>query len=313
MKNQKRIQQKAVNKLGRDVWRSRQIYLMILPVAIYFIIFEYWPLMELRVSFYDYNIFEGIEGSEFVGFENFIKLFKRRNFLQMMWNALSLNLLSLAIAFPAPIIFALMLNEMRFNRAKKVVQTVSFLPHFISTVALVSIVTEVLSPTIGLSADILKFFGREPIHFLGDAKYFRWIMVLSGMWQGTGWGAIVYLSALTSIDPNLYEAAMVDGANRWERMKNITIPGIAPTIITMFILRIGQLLSQGYEKIYLLQNSVNLSQSEVLSTFVYKQGLLKMDYSLGTTAGLFNGLVSLILVYMANRLSKKYSDSAGIF
>lgn len=187
------------------------------------------------------------------------------------------------------------------------------MPHFISTVALVSIVTEVLSPTIGLSADILKFFGKEPIHFLGDAKYFRWIMVLSGMWQGTGWGAIVYLSALTSIDPNLYEAAMVDGANRWERMKNITIPGIAPTIITMFILRIGQLLSQGYEKIYLLQNSVNLSQSEVLSTFVYKQGLLKMDYSLGTTAGLFNGLVSLILVYMANRLSKKYSDSAGIF
>lgn len=285
---------------------------MILPVAIYFIIFEYWPLTWLRVSFYDYNIFEGLEGSEFVGFENFQKLFARRNFLQMMWNALALNLLSLAVAFPAPIIFALMLNEMRFSKAKKVVQTVSFLPHFISTVALVSIVTEVLSPSIGLSADILKFFGKEPIYFLGDAKYFRWIMVLSGMWQGTGWGAIVYLSALTAIDPNLYEAAMVDGANRWERLKNITLPGIAPTIITMLILRIGQLLSQGYEKIYLLQNSVNLAQSEVLSTFVYKQGLLKMNYSLGTTAGLFNGVISLILVFLANHLSKKYSDSAGI-
>lgn len=306
------INKNPLRKLGKNIWKARWIYLMILPVAIYFIIFEYWPLTWLRVSFYDYNIFEGLEGSEFVGFENFQKLFARRNFLQMMWNALSLNLLSLAVAFPAPIIFALMLNEMRFSKAKKVVQTVSFLPHFISTVALVSIVTEVLSPSIGLSADILKFFGKEPIHFLGDAKYFRWIMVLSGMWQGTGWGAIVYLSALTAIDPNLYEAAMMDGANRWERLKNITLPGIAPTIITMLILRIGQLLSQGYEKIYLLQNSVNLSQSEVLSTFVYKQGLLKMNYSLGTTAGLFNGVIALILVYLANHFSKKYSDSAGI-
>lgn len=314
MKKQKQFRKgSSSGQLRKSLWRSRQVYLMILPVAIYFILFEYWPLAWLRIAFYDYNIFEGIKGSVFVGLENFQKLFSRRNFLQMMWNALALNLLSLAIAFPAPIVFALMLNEMRLNKAKKVVQTVSFLPHFISTVALVAIVTEVLSPSIGLSADILKFFGKEPIHFLGNAKYFRWIMVLSGMWQGTGWGAIVYLSALTAIDPNLYEAAMVDGANRWQRLKSITIPGIMPTIITMLILRVGQLLSQGYEKIYLLQNSVNLSQSEVLSTFVYKQGLLKMDYSLGTTAGLFNGVISVILVYMANRLSKRYSDSAGIF
>lgn len=313
MKQKQHREKRTVNKLGKDIWKSRQVYLMILPVAIYFILFEYWPLTWLRISFYDFSIVRGIEGSEFVGFENFIKLFKRRNFLQMMWNALSLNLMSLAVAFPMPIIFALMLNEMRFRKPRKIVQTVSFLPHFISTVSVVAIVTEFLSPTIGLSADILRFFGKDPINFLGNAKYFRWIMVLSGIWQSTGWSAIVYLSALTAIDTNLYEAAMVDGANRWQRLKNITLPGITPTIVTMLILRVGQLLSMGYEKIYLLQNSVNLAQSEVLSTFVYKQGLLKMDYSLGTTAGLFNGMISVILVFIANRVSKKYSESGGVF
>ena len=159
----------------------------------------------------------------------------------------------------------------------------------------------------------MKFFGKEPVYFLGDAKYFRTIMVLSGLWQTMGYSAIVYLSALTSVDVNLYEAAMVDGANRFDRLWHITLPGITPTIVVMLILKVGSLVNANFEKIYLFQNSVNLEVSEVIQTWVYKRGMIKYDYSMGTTAGLFNGLLALILVIMANRLSKKYSDSAGIW
>lgn len=314
MKKQEPYREKRnFKKLKKEIWKSRQVYVMILPVVIWFLLFAYWPMYWLRISFYDFSLYKGFAGSVFVGFKNFVELFTRRNFLQMIWNALALNLYSLAVGFPAPIIFALILNEMRLKRAKKVVQTVSFLPHFISMVALVTIVKEFLSPTLGLSADILEFFGKEPVYFLGEEKYFRTIMVFSGIWQETGYSAIVYLSALTSVDTNLYEAAMVDGANRRQRLWHITLPGIMPTIIVMLILRIGSLISTGYEKIYLLQNSINLNQSEVISTYVYKQGLLKMDYSTGTTAGLFNSVVALVLVYTANKISKRYSDSAGIW
>lgn len=313
MKSKAYREKKDFKKLKKEIWRSRQVYLMILPVFIWFCLFCYWPMYWLRIAFYDYSLYKGFEGSTFVGFQNFIDLFTRRNFLQMIWNALALNLYSLAVGFPIPIIFALILNEMRLKKGKKIVQTVSFLPHFISMVALIAIVKEFLSPTLGLSADILRFFGKEPIFFLGDGKYFRTIMVLSGVWQQMGYSAIVYLSALTAIDVNLYEAAMVDGANRRQRLWHITMPCIMPTIVTMLILRIGSLLSTGYEKIYLLQNSTNLAQSEVISTYVYKQGLLKMDYSTGTTAGLFNSVIAFILVYLANKFSQKFSDSAGIW
>ncbi len=306
-------EKRSLRKLRKDIWRARHIYLMILPVVIWFLLFSYWPMYWLRISFYDFSLYKGFEGSTFVGFENFVELFTKRNFLKLIWNALALNLYSLFVGFPAPIIFALLLNEMRFRKVKKVVQTVSFLPHFISMVALVTIVKEFLSPTLGLSADILNFFGKEPVYFLGNAKYFRSIIVFSGISQELGYSAIVYLSALTALDMDLYEAAMVDGANRWKRLWHITMPGIMPTVMVMLILRIGSLISTGYEKIYLLQNSINLGVSEVISTYVYKQGLLKMDYSTGTTAGLFNSVVAFILVFAANRLSKLYSESAGIW
>lgn len=303
----------SMKNLKKRIWKSRQVYVLILPVVIWFLLFSYWPMYWLRIAFYDFNLYRGFEGSVFIGFQNFVELFAKRNFLQMIRNALVLNLYSLAVSFPAPVIFALILNEMRWKRGKKAVQIVSFLPHFISTVALVAIVKEFLSPTMGLSADILKFFGKEPIFFLGNEKYFRTIMVLSGVWQETGYSAIVYLSALTALDAGLYEAAMIDGANRWQRLRHITLPGIMPTIVIMLILRIGSLISIGYEKIYLMQNSSNLSKSEVIATYVYKHGLLKMDYSLATTAGLFNSVVAFVLVYMANRISKRYSDSFGIW
>lgn len=300
-------------QLKKDIYRARAIYLMILPVVVWFLLFQYWPMTWLSISFFDYNLYLGFVGSKFVGFQNFIKFFTGMDFWRLMRNVLLLNFYALLVGFPAPIIFALFLNEMRSAKVKKVIQTVSFLPYFISMVAFVSLVTEFLSPSTGLSADILKFFGKEPIYFLGDAKYFRIIMVFSGIWQTMGYSAIVYLSALTAVDVNLYEAAMVDGANRWNRLIHITIPCIMPTIVVMFILRIGSLINANFEKIYLFQNSANLEVSEVIQTWVYKRGMVKYDYSMGTTAGLFNGIVALILVVMANRLSKRYSDSAGIW
>lgn len=300
-------------QLKKDIYRTRAIYLMILPVVVWFLLFQYWPMTWLSISFFDYNLYLGFVGSKFVGFQNFIKFFTGMDFWRLMRNVLLLNFYALLVGFPAPIIFALFLNEMRSAKVKKVIQTVSFLPYFISMVAFVSLVTEFLSPSTGLSADILKFFGKEPIYFLGDAKYFRTIMVFSGIWQTMGYSAIVYLSALTAVDVNLYEAAMVDGANRWNRLIHITIPCIMPTIVVMFILRIGSLINANFEKIYLFQNSANLEVSEVIQTWVYKRGMVKYDYSMGTTAGLFNGIVALILVVMANRLSKRYSDSAGIW
>ena len=300
-------------QLKIDIYRARAIYLMILPVVVWFLLFQYWPMTWLSISFFDYNLYLGFVGSKFVGFQNFIKFFTGMDFWRLMRNVLLLNFYALLVGFPAPIIFALFLNEMRSAKVKKVIQTVSFLPYFISMVAFVSLVTEFLSPSTGLSADILKFFGKEPIYFLGDAKYFRTIMVFSGIWQTMGYSAIVYLSALTAVDVNLYEAAMVDGANRWNRLIHITIPCIMPTIVVMFILRIGSLINANFEKIYLFQNSANLEVSEVIQTWVYKRGMVKYDYSMGTTAGLFNGIVALILVVMANRLSKRYSDSAGIW
>lgn len=300
-------------QLKKDIYRARAIYLMILPVVVWFLLFQYWPMTWLSISFFDYNLYLGFVGSKFVGFQNFIKFFTGMDFWRLMRNVLLLNFYALLVGFPAPIIFALFLNEMRSAKVKKVIQTVSFLPYFISMVAFVSLVTEFLSPSTGLSADILKFFGKETIYFLGDAKYFRTIMVFSGIWQTMGYSAIVYLSALTAVDVNLYEAAMVDGANRWNRLIHITIPCIMPTIVVMFILRIGSLINANFEKIYLFQNSANLEVSEVIQTWVYKRGMVKYDYSMGTTAGLFNGIVALILVVMANRLSKRYSDSAGIW
>lgn len=304
---------KMQSSLGKRIYRARFIYLMILPVVIWFLIFQYWPMLWLSISFFDYNMYQGFAGSEFVGLQNFITFFNGLDFWRLIKNVLLLNLYALVVGFPMPIIFALFLNEMRTKKVKKVIQTVSFLPHFISMVAFVSIVTEFLSPSTGLLADIFRFFGKEPIYFLGQAKYFRSIQVISGIWQTMGYSAIVYLSALTAVDVNLYEASMVDGANRWKRLWHITLPCIRPTIIVMLILRVGTLVNANFEKIFLFQNSANLNVSEVIQTWIYKRGMVKYDFSMATTAGLFNGLVALLLVAGANRLSKKYSDSSGIW
>lgn len=292
------------------IWRDRYMYMMVIPVVVYFIIFKYLPMGWLSIAFFDFKILKGFDGSEFVGLKNFITFLNNPDFLKIFFNTIWLNILNLAFVFTAPIGFALLLNEIRHSKFKKTVQTVSYLPHFLSMVVVTSMITTFLSPSLGIINMFIKDFGGEAVHFLGDPKYFRTIMIVSGIWQGIGWGSIIYLSALTGIDQQQYEAAIVDGASRFQQIRFITLPGISNTIMIMLILQIGSLLSVGFEKVYLLQNAQNLAVSEVLSTYVYKMGMQNSNYSLATAVGLFNSVISFALVLFANKMSKKYSETS---
>ena len=298
--------------IKRRLWKDRYIYLMLSPVVIYFLIFKYWPMLWLRVSFYDYKLLRGFSGSEFVGFKHYIDFFTNPEVWKYIANTVILNSYALIFLFPASILFALLLNEMRGSKYKRFVQTVSYMPNFISTVVLVSLIVTFLSPSTGSLGIIMKSLHLESIYFLGDPKYFRAINVISGIWQTTGWSAIIYLAALSSIDGALYEAAVVDGAGRFKQMWHITLPGIKNTVVIMLILQLGNFLGSNFEKVFLLQNDLNLSVSEVLATYVYKVGIQRADYSFSTAIGLFNSVVCLCFVLVANRLSRKYSDT-GIF
>ena len=299
-------------KMWREIWRARYVYLLILPVVIYMLLFHYWPMYWLKMSFYDYKIFKGFDGSEFLGLENFRKLFEMKDFWKMIRNVLVLNLYSLLFCFPAPVILAVMLNELRGAKFKKAVQTITYLPHFISMVAFVALITTFVSPSTGTMGSIMRAFGREPIYFLGDEKYFRAICVISGIWQGTGWGAVVYLSALTSIDSNLYEAAMVDGANRWQRLLHVTLPGIAETFIVLLLLSIGNFISVGFDQYFIFQNPVTLKRLEVLDLYVYRLGLINKSYSYSTAIGMIKSLISLVMIFGTNQLAKKIRGNSII-
>jgi len=248
-------------RLGRALWRNRCIYLMILPVVAYFLVFRYWPMSWLAVAFYDFKMLKGFSGSRFVGFENFIEFFGGMNFWRTIGNTVILNFYSLLFVFPAPVIFSLMLNEVARPGLKRTIQTISYLPYFISTVVLVGMIISFLSPSSGVLGAAIRWLGGEAPYLLGDPRYFRGINVVSGIWQTTGWNAVVYLSALTTIDPQLYEAAFMDGAGRMRRIWHISLPGIKNTVVILFVLRIGDLLGANMEKVLLLQNDLNLSIS----------------------------------------------------
>ena len=250
------------------------------------------------------------EENPLVGTKWFERLLSSPELWQYIRNTLSLNLLSLAIWFPAPLIFALLLNEVRNVPYKKVVQTISYMPHFVSTVVLVSMINNILSPSLGTLAKIYKLFGLTPVNFLSIPDYFYGINIVSGVWQTMGWNAIIYISAISGIDMNLYEAAKIDGAGRWKQTLHVTIPGILNTFILLLIMQIGQMLNCVFDKIYLLQNTLNLQVSEMLPTYVYKVGMESHKYGLATAGGLFNSVLSVILVIIANTVSKKFSETS---
>ncbi|MCH4886186.1 sugar ABC transporter permease [Acidaminobacter sp. JC074] len=294
-------------KIMRDNW---QLYVMALPIIIWFVLFIYKPLTGQVIAFQDYSLFKGIAGSEWVGLDNFVSFLTGPYFWPTFRNTLMLSLYGLVFEFPAAIILALMLNEVKNKIFKTSVQTATFIPYFVSIVVTAGIVTNILAPDLGIVNLLLERLGFEKIYFLMKPELFRGIFTGMNIWKETGFNAIVYLAALMAIDPALYEAARVDGANKFQQMRHVTIPGIMPTIIIMFILRIGQMLNIAFEKVLLLQQPATYETSQIISTYVYQTGLQNQDFGLATAAEVFNAIVALILVYSANRIASKFSDTS---
>ena len=297
-------------RFAKDFKRNWIKYVMILPVLIYFIIFHYWPMYGITLAFKDFNIKLGILGSPWVGLENFERFFRTYNFWGLIQNTLTLSLYSLLVGFPIPIIFALFLNYLRSRRLKKTVQMISYAPHFISTVVICGMIQLFTTPNTGVFNLLRDLMGLESLNFMGEPQLFKHIYVWSGIWQNMGWSAIIYVSALAGVDSELHEAAIMDGATKLQRMRHIDLPSIKSTIIMLFILRMGSLMSVGFEKVYLLQNSLNKPASEILTTYVYQVGLLDNDYGYSTAVGLFNTLINVILLVGANIISKKVADES---
>ena len=297
-------------KLIKRIAADKYLLLMTLPVIAYYIIFQYLPMGGILIAFKNYSPRLGIFGSQWVGFRWFEQFFSSVYALRVIKNTLLISLYGIAWGFPIPVLFALFLNELRNAKFKKFVQTVSYLPHFISTVIICGMLITFLSPTEGIVNAVLMNLGVEPISFLNEPGWFRTIYVGSTVWQEFGWNSIIYLAAITSIDPTLYEAARIDGASRWRQMASITFPSILPTIIIMLILNTGVIMSVGYEKIILLYNPATYSVSDIISSFVYRRGLEGAEFSFSTAVSLFNSVVNLTLLLIVNKVSKKVADVA---
>ena len=294
-------------RLGRDLKQNWEAYLLVVPALVVFIIFCYKPMYGIIIAFKNFTPGRGILGSRWVGFKHFQDFFSSYYFGRLLRNTLTISLSSILFGFPAPIIFALLLNEVRNQKFKRVVQTVTYMPHFISLVVICSLI-RMFTAENGLIVGMLSWFGFVPVSLLSKKQYFVPIYVLSNIWQGFGWDSIIYLSALTAIDPGLYEAATIDGANRWKQTLHVTLPGIAPTIIILLILRMGAVMSVGYEKIILLYNEGIYETADVISTFVYRKGLESFQWSYSTAVGVFNSVINFLVVFLFNRISRRVSD-----
>lgn len=294
-------------KLVKKHW---QLYLLVLLPLSFLITFKYVPMLGSMIAFKDYNVLKGIWGSDWVGFKHFTSFFNLPIFWTIIKNTLGLSLYGLLIGFPAPIILALALNEVRQGMFKRTVQMVTYAPYFISTVIMVSIIIVALSPNTGIVNSILGIFGMEPRNFMGEIGLFKSIYVYSDVWQNTGYGAIIYLAALAGVNPELYEAAKIDGASRFQKILNIDLPSILPVTIILLILNIGNMMAIGFEKVYLMQNPLNVPTSEVISTYVYKVGLIESNFSFSSAVGLFNSVINLILLVIVNYLAKRISKNS---
>lgn len=294
-------------KVRKLLWRDRYLYLLLIPAILYFIIFKFAPMYGVQIAFKDYKINLGIGGSEWVGTKYFQRLFKSSMFSRVFRNTLLLNIYSVIFGFPAPIILALMLNELRSQRYKRVMQSVVYIPHFFSWVILAGMISNLLSPSHGAINQIYKAISgsTEGIYFLTETKCWPTVFIISGIWKEVGWGTIIYLAAITGIDPQLYEAAIIDGASKFRQTISITIPCLVPTIVIQLILRMGGMMDVGMEPVLLLSNDVVREVADVFSTYIYRQGVLKTQYSLTTACGLFQSVVSAILLLSTNAISKR--------
>ena len=297
--------------LRRDLKRNYDLYLMVIPAVIAIFIFNYLPMVGVQIAFRNFKPARGIWGSPWVGMKWFERFFNTNYFSDLFFNTLFLSLYSLAATFPIPIILAIILNQYRSQGFKRILQTVSYAPHFISTVVMVGMITIFLSPSTGLYGHLTRAMGGTPQNLLGSADAFRSIYVWSDVWQHSGWDSIIYLAALTSIDPPLYEAATIDGATRMQKIRHLELPLLLPTICILLIMRVGNLMTVGFEKVYLLQNNLNVRTSEVFATYVYKVGLTQSpQYSYSAAVGLFSTLINLVLLTSCNAVVRKLSDNS---
>jgi len=299
-----------LSQLVKDVKRDKFLYLLLLPFVIWFIFFKYRPMWGLQIAFKDFSLFKGIAASDWIGLEHFKEFLGSQYFGRVFRNTIMISLYSILICFPAPIILAILINEVKHLRFKKAVQTLTNLPHFISIVVVASILTTFLSPSSGMVNIFLDKLGFDKIYFLTKPEYFRGIFTGMNLWKDTGYSSIVYITAIAGIDQTMYEAAKIDGANKWQQITRITIPGILPTIIIMLIMKIGNIMTVGYEAIILLYQPATYETADVISTYVYRSGLLDGRYDYATAVGLFNGIIALILVVSANTLSKRMTETS---
>lgn len=289
-------------------WKHRYLFLMLLPCILYFLVFKYGPMYGIILAFKDYRFIDGILGSPWAGLQNFRDLMSGRDFPQAFKNTLMISSLKLLFGFPAPIILALLLNEIRHLMFKKVVQTLSYLPHFLSWVVLAGIFMEVFSPTRGIVNLVITSLGGKAIFFFGDPEWFRTLLVSTDVWKGVGWGSIIYLAALSSIDPTLYEAAIVDGANRWKQMLHITLPSLVPVVTIMFIFAVGGIINDDFDQVFNFYNPAVYSVADVLSTYTYRIGIADMQYGLATASGLFVNIIAFTLIVVTNSIVKRFSN-----
>lgn len=294
-------------RLCKDLKSNYSAYLIILPAVLFYLLFCYKPMYGIIIAFKDFSPGKGIVDSAWVGLKHFEAFFGSYYFGRLLRNTLTISLSSLIWGFPAPIILALLMNEIRSTWFKRTVQTVTYMPHFVSLVVVCSLV-KIFTADTGFVVQLMSLFGFEPVSLLSESSYFVPIYVISGIWKEVGWGTIIYLAALTGVDPSLYEAARIDGANRWQQTLHVTLPSIVGTIVILFIMRMGTIMSVGYEKIILLYNDGILDRADTISTFVYRKGLQDFQWSYSTAVGLFNSVVNLALVFMTNKISKKVSN-----
>ncbi len=295
-------------RLKINIKRDKALLLIILPVVVHYLVFFYYPMYGNIIAFKDYSPTKGIWGSDWVGFQYFVQFFRSPYFVRVLRNTALISVYSILWGFPIPILFALLTNDLKAGVYKRVVQAVSYIPYFISTVIICGMLVNFLSPSTGIVNMVIEALGGEPINFLMEPKWFRTVFIASGVWQGFGWSAIIYLAALTGVSPELYEAAKMDGASKIQRVIHISIPSILPTIVVTLILQIGTLMSIGYEKIILLYNPVTLEVADVISSYTYRTGLVEGNYSFASAVGLFNSVINLILVAFANKVSRKVSE-----
>lgn len=309
MKQNCRYNESFWKRLGHDLVKNRVLYLMILPIVLFYLVFFYYPMYGAQIAFKDFQPALGLEGSPWRGFKHFKIFFNSIYCGRLIRNTLSINFKNLFFGFPAPIILALLLNEVKNMKFKKVVQTITYLPHFISTIVICGMVLK-FTATDGFITNLLTYIGYPKQNLMFNPDLFQPIYVVSEIWQGVGWGSIIYLAAIAGVNGELYEAARIDGAGRWKQTWHVTLPGMLPTIITMLILRIGSMMSLGFEKVFLLYNESIYEKADIISTYVYRKGIEQLNYSFATAVGLFNSVINLILLVGANKVSKKLTESS---